>query len=159
MSSEIEGLSKTEHRHGFGVVSEQTIAGGRGALVRVLIECWAGAPATQNRACPCDDGTGRKGLGDVVVGSKFETQDLVDFGISRGEEEDRHLGKAAQAAADIEAENVWQSDIEDDEIAGIDLQPGKPSLSRGLMMSLKSFRPQGVKDGVRDSGLVFDKKD
>ena len=119
---------------------------------------WAGAGAPENGADASDHRAGGEGLGDVVVGSELETEDLVDFGIAGGEEEDGHLRKFAHLATDIEAENVGKADVEDEKVAVVLLQP-LDAVESGLgIVSVEAFGAQGIEDGVRDGGLVFDEQ-
>ncbi len=61
-------------------------------------------------------------LGHVVVGAGVECGDLVALGFARGEDHDRHVGPAPQARDHVEAGDVGQPEVEDDEIRTV---PGR----------------------------------
>ena len=62
----------------------------------------SGAGAPQDRLDPGDDLGGRGGLDDVVI-AEAQTAQLVGIRVTRGEEEDGHLGGLADPAADLES--------------------------------------------------------
>ena len=152
VGSEVERLSKAVNRHRRFIMAEKC-GGFVGCLVRAGT---AGAP--KNGPDARDYCARGERLGDVVVSSKFESEDLVDLGVASGEEEDGHLGKFAHLATDIEAENVGQTDVQNEEVAFVLLHP-LDALEAGLsIMSVEAFSAQSVENGVRDGGLVFDEQ-
>ena len=59
----------------------------------------------------------REGLGHVVVAAADEACHAIILGIARGEEDDRdEIPIGAQPAADLEAVDVGQHHVEDDDI-------------------------------------------
>ena len=67
-------------------------------------------------------GGGREWFGDVVIGSEFEAEYLVNLRVTGGEKEDGNLGALPDGAADIEAGEVGESNIEHDEVRGMALK-------------------------------------
>ena len=55
-------------------------------------------------------------LGDVVVGAGLEADDLVELGVLRREHQDVRVAERAHAAADLDAVDVGQADVEDDQV-------------------------------------------
>src|ERR1700730_10442497 len=67
-----------------------------------------------------------EGLGDVVVGAGVERGDLHGFGVAGGEHDDRHVAPPAQRSGDVDAVDVGQAEIEDNDVGmvtGRELQP------------------------------------
>ena len=55
-------------------------------------------------------------LGDVVVGAGLEADDLVELGVLRREHQDVRVAEGADAAAHLDAVDVGQAEIEDDQV-------------------------------------------
>jgi hypothetical protein len=67
----------------------------------------------------CEELAYAERLGDIVVGATLEAQDLVRFGVSRGEHQDRCVAAGAvetQRAAECDAVEPRQHHIEDDRV-------------------------------------------
>ena len=60
-------------------------------------------------------------LRDVVVGARLEPDDLVELGVLRGEHQDVGVAEGAHAAADLDAVDVGQADVEDDQVQRVRL--------------------------------------
>ena len=58
----------------------------------------------------------RERLGHVVVGAGLEADDLVELGVLRREHQDVRVAEGAHAAADLDAVDVGQADVEDDQV-------------------------------------------
>jgi hypothetical protein len=71
----------------------------------------SGTGAPQNRLDPGDDLGGRGGLDDVVV-AETQTAQLVGIRVTRGQEEDGHLGGLADPAADLESGCPGHHDVQ-----------------------------------------------
>ena len=67
-------------------------------------------------------------LGDVVVGTGVERGDLVALRLARREDDDGHVGPAAEAGDHVEAGDVGEAEVEDDEVGPV---PGR-ELERDL---------------------------
>ena len=74
-----------------------------------------GSRAAKNRLHAGDELARVERLRQVVVGADLEADDLVDVLVARGEHQDRHLGAAAQTAADLDPVDVGQHQVEDDQ--------------------------------------------
>ena len=65
-----------------------------------------------------------KGFDQVVVGAGVETGDAVGDAIARGQQQDRRLdARRAQPAADLEAVDAGQHDVEHDRVVVADVDP------------------------------------
>jgi hypothetical protein len=58
----------------------------------------------------------RERLGDVVVGTDLQADDLVDLGVLGGQQDDRHRAPRAHIAADVEPASSRHHDVEDQEV-------------------------------------------
>ena len=116
--------------------------------------------APQERLDPAHQLAQPERLGQVVVGSQLEPDDLVDLVVASGQDEDRHLRAGrAQAAEDLEAVHAGKPDIEHHEVrrlAGRDVEallagPGDRDLVALLL--------EGVLDPAGDGVFVLDDQD
>lgn len=130
---EVERVAAAGDAHGGGLVVEE----GRGRLGYALATAEDGADAGH-------DGAGGEGFGDVVVSSEFEAEDVVDFGIARGEEEDGDLGELADLLAEVEAGEVREADVEDGEVGGVAGKMIEAGLGGGDVGDGEVFRFEGV---------------
>src|SRR6059036_226077 len=94
-------------------------------------------------------------LGDVIVGADFQTQDAVDLCGSRSEQDNGRRLRATDISQEIEAVNVRQADIEDDQVylALVENRPCRQA--GGHADGVESFALQNELDVVRDSGLIL----
>ena len=74
-----------------------------------------GLGAAEDRLHAGDELARRERLRDVVVGADLEPGDTVGLLVARREHENRHRGLRADAAADLEAVDAGQADVEHDE--------------------------------------------
>lgn len=120
--------------------------------------CWflRCLPSTHDGPDPCHNSAGGKGFGDVIIRSKLESEDLVDFRIPRGEEKDGNLGKGPDLTAEIEAGEIRKSDVEDREIRRMLVEVIQSFLTSRDMSDRKIFGLKSIDQGVRDRGFVFD---
>ena len=58
-------------------------------------------------------------LGDVVVGAELEADDLVDLGVLGREHDDRHAGLGPEDPADLDARQLGQHQVEQDEVGAL----------------------------------------
>src|SRR3954471_17864060 len=116
--------------------------------------------APEERLDPAHQLAQTERLRQVVVGTELEADHLVDLVITRGQDEDRHLGAGRpQAAEDLEAVHPRQADVEDDEIGRLacrDVEALLPGTGDGDLVALLL---EGVLDATRDGMLVFDDED
>ncbi len=119
----------------------------------------AAGAAPQHGADPRDHLGGAEGLDHVVVGAELEADDLVHLGAARGQHHDRHVGAAAQLAADVAAVAVGQGQVEHHQVrflAGGELQ----GAGRGRGHQRLEARPaQRLGEGLGDRLLVLDDED
>ena len=81
----------------------------------------AAARAPQDGLHASDELRDAERLGDVVVGARLEPDDLVELGVLRGEHQDVGVAEGAHAAADLDAVDVGQADVEDDQVQRVRL--------------------------------------
>src|SRR5256714_8177521 len=116
--------------------------------------------ATQDRPYAANEPGDRERLGDVVVGPRLEAEHTVDLGVHRGQDQDRDVALAAQAAADLDPREAGQADVEDEHVVAV-LRPGR--LERRLAVAggvdLEAGGAQRVGDGVDDRRFVVDDQD
>ena len=75
---------------------------------------------------PAEDGADPRGqlaqrerLGHVVVRAQLQADDLVDLGVLRGEHDDRHRGLGAEDPADLDAGQLGEHEVEQDEVGSL----------------------------------------
>jgi hypothetical protein len=101
-------------------------------------------------------------LGDVIVGSHVEADDLVDLFAARGEHQDAdavRAGIAAQLAADLQPIDDRQHQVEDDQVGHQRAGAPQPFASVGRGMNLKALFRQVVTQDFDDRTLVLDEQD
>jgi hypothetical protein len=89
----------------------------------------------------------------------FEPDDAVHFIGARREEDDGRRRDRHQSLEQIEAVDVRQSDVEDDERDAFVLGRSQRRLTGGAPHRVVAFGRQGVADGVGYGRLVFDNED
>ncbi len=115
--------------------------------------------AAQQRAHARDHFVRAERLGDVVVGAQLQPDDAVRLFGAGGEHDDRHGGRArvaAQRAADLEAVEAGQHQVEQHEIRQ---RPAHRRQHLGPGMQQVHGKPgaaQAVAEQVRDVVVVFD---
>ncbi|MCY1442845.1 hypothetical protein D9M71_592330 [compost metagenome] len=98
-------------------------------------------------------------LDHVVVGADLQADHAVDLGVARGEEDHRHLGEAPQPLAGLEAADIRQADVEDDQVEGLALQALQRLAGQCQPGGGEALRLQCVEQRVGDGGFVFDDQD
>ena len=86
--------------------------------------------AAEDRLDPSRELARRERLGDVVVGAELEPRDAIGLLVARGEHDDRHLRAGADPAADLEAVDARQADVEHDEADRMAAELGDRLLAR-----------------------------
>ena len=116
--------------------------------------------APQQRLDPAHQLAQPERLGQVVVGTELEADDLVDLVIARGQDQDRHLGPGrAHAAEDLEAVDAREPDVEHDEVRRLVRGDVEALLARAGDGHVVALLLEGVLDAPRDGVLVFDDED
>ena len=89
-------------------------------------------PLGADRALTTHDGTHSRhqlahavGLGDVVVGTHFQADNGVDLGTLGRHHDDRHLAALAQLTADVDATDLGQHHIQQNDVGLHDVESGK----------------------------------
>ena len=99
-------------------------------------------------------------LGQVVVRTQLEADDLVDLVVAGGQDEDRHLAaRGTDASEDLEAVDAGQADVEHDEIGCLARGDLEPLLAGAGDADVVPLLLERVLDPSRDRVLVLDDQD
>ena len=118
----------------------------------------AGRPPAQQRPDPRQQLAALEGLHQVVVGAAVEAVDPVLGLGAGGQHQDRHVAVGAQPAADLDAVEARQAEVEDDEVGD---EPGGgvervDAVRRGA--HLVALVAQRAAQDVGDLGVVLDQE-
>src|SRR5262249_38148023 len=106
--------------------------------------------AAGHRADPGQQLVDGERLGDVVVGARVEGVHLVLAPGPAGQHDDRHLGPAAQPVDDLDAVDVRQAEVEDDQVGravlGLPQRAGPVGGHRHLEPAGRQVDPQRPHD-------------
>ena len=132
------------------------VAGGEDGLAR-LADGALGVP--ERHAEPGEQLADAERLGDVVVGAGVERRDLVRLLAARREHDDRHGGPFAQPPDHLEAVEVGQAEVQDDDVGLSRLGFAEPLRARRrLEQSIAVARERGAQEAP-DLRLVLDEDD
>jgi hypothetical protein len=99
----------------------------------------------------------RERLGDVVVGALVEGQHLAMIRAVGGQHDDGDVGPRAQPAADVDAVDVGQAEVEDDDVGRLaddelqrDLAPGRRHDAVAACAQARRERPEDRRFVVDD---------
>ena len=81
----------------------------------------------------------RERLGDVVVGAGLEADDLVELGVLRGEHQDVGVAELADAAADLDAVDVGQAEVEHDQVEVVQRGGADGGLAVGGLVDVEAL--------------------
>jgi hypothetical protein len=99
----------------------------------------------------------RERLREVVVGARIEAEDLVELRASGGEDEDREIGMVRPCApADLDAVEVGQTDVEDDEVGRAARQALERRVATGDVLDLVLLARQRADQRLADRIVVLD---
>ena len=118
--------------------------------------------ASQHRAHPRHEDAGAEGLDDVVVRADLEAGDDVGFLALGGHHHHRHLarfGPLLDAAADFDAADVGQHEVEDHQVRHLALHELDGHLAGADGARIHSLTLAVESDEIRDIGFVFDNQD
>ena len=98
-----------------------------------------------------------EGLGDVVIGSGIQTDDEVGVLTAGGEHEDRD-GQALgpHLTGHVQAVDVRQPQVQDDDVGGRDLLEG--AFTGAMGQDLVALASEGTGEGLGDGRIVFDEQ-
>ncbi|KIX78571.1 hypothetical protein SF12_08360 [Streptomyces sp. MBRL 601] len=114
------------------------------------------APAAQHGADAGDQLARGEGLGDVVVGPYLQPDDLVDLAVLGGDHDHRHVGAAAQLAADLGAGESGQHQVEQDQVGAVALELVEPLGPGGRDGDLEALLAEHVGQSVAEGFLILD---
>src|SRR4029077_568351 len=116
--------------------------------------------AAEHRLDARDDLCERERLRDVVVAARTQCLDLVLDRVLGGEEEDRGLEAAlAHPLADLDARDVREHPVEDDEVRLLPRHGGEGVAAVRRLLDLVALVAQRGRDRVDDRTLVVDDED
>ena len=98
-------------------------------------------------------------LGQVVVGARVERPHLVAFLVARRDDEDRAREPGAQLADDVDAVEVGQAEVEDDEVRPAALGDRERFGRRGRLDDAVAVDAQRDAQEAADLRFVFDHQD
>ena len=115
--------------------------------------------AAQGRAHTREQLLGVERLRDVVVGAGVEGPDLLRLLMVRGEDDDRHRGERADAAQHLEAVDIGESEVEDDEVGRAARSDDDRFLAGGDVEHLEVAAAHHRAQRAPQRGIVFDEQD
>ena len=83
------------------------------------MRCARSPGAALHRADAGDELAEPERLHDVVVGADLQEPDAVELVLAGGDDDDRHVGAGADAAADLAAVEIGETEVEQDEVGGL----------------------------------------
>ena len=113
----------------------------------------------QHRLHAGDELGGGERLREVVVAAELEPEHPVDLAVAGGEEDHGHLRRLPQPPAHLEAVDVGQADVEDDEAGAVVLIASSAAFAGGRLQHPEALARQVEVDEVGDVGLVVDDDD
>ena len=100
-----------------------------------------------------------EGLGEVVVAADLQTDDLVEFGVPRREEQHGHVAFGAQAAAHLVAVDAGEHHVEHDQVERARASPERAPRRRWMPRDVVALLLQVVRDELGDGVFVVDDED
>ena len=103
-----------------------------------------------------------EGLGNIVVGAKFEAEDAIGFAAFGGEENHRHGCEAcglADGAAELQTILARDHDVEHEESGTLAFGVGDDAGAVGIDAHGETVVLQVMANEARNIGIVFDYKD
>src|SRR6266571_1070106 len=113
--------------------------------------------AAHQRAYPRQQLPKREGLGEIVVGSQFQTDDAVHDLALGGQHEHRYaVSGRAQLAQDVEPGAAGQEDVQDYELRAKVVNRPHGLVATGDQAHVVALVAEMVPEPARERGLVFD---
>jgi len=131
-----------------------------GADAEALRGGGVGGDAAEVGADAGDEFADAEGLGDVVIGAEVEAGDAVVFGVEAGEDEDGEGGGFAELTEDVEAVDVGEDDVEEEEGGRwVGLGEGEGFGAGGGFGDAPAGALQGEPDEAAESGIIVGDED
>ena len=115
-----------------------------------------GATAAENGANARLQLARTEGFGQIVVGADLQSDDAIHLLAARGQHQDRRLGARADRAADLEAVDVGQHDVEDDGVERRAVERGEPVATGEAALDDEAGGGQVVRDHGGQPRVVVD---
>ena len=113
-------------------------------------------PAAQQRAQAGEQLLALERLDEVVVGAGVEALDARLDGVARGQHEDRHVAVVAQQARDVDAVELRQAEVEDDEVGRELARVAERRLAVVARARLVALHAQRAQQDLGDLVVVLD---
>ena len=113
------------------------------------------AAATQDGPDTRDKLTGGKRLGDVVIGTELEADDLVDLTVLGRDHDDGHRRSLTQRAADLGAGDAGQHEVQQHEIRPVPVELIQSGGTVSGDADLVALTPQHEGQRIGEGLLVF----
>jgi hypothetical protein len=97
-------------------------------------------------------------LGEVVVGARLETVDLVAFVAARREDDDGRRGLAPNAPDHIDAIEIGQAQVEQHQVRSVGVPEAHRFVSRGGGEDFVSAAAEVLGQGLSSAGFVLDEQ-
>ena len=98
-------------------------------------------------------------LGDVVVGAELQPDDLVELGVLGRQHDDRHARLGADDAADLDARQLREHQVQEDEVRSLGPEHGQGLAAVGRGDDPESVGLERVDERLAEGGLVVDDED
>ena len=98
-------------------------------------------------------------LGDVVVGAELEPDDLVELGVLGREHDDRHAGLGPDDPADLDAGQLGEHQVEQDEVGLLGAEAGQRLAPVGRGDDPEALGLERVDERLAQRRLVVDDED
>ena len=128
-------------------------------LVVVLARGVRRTRPAEKRSNPRPEFANRERLRDVVVGAQLEPDHLVELVVARGQHDDRHRARGAEALADLQAVEPRQHDVEHDEVDRLLRELAQRLLAVGRLDDRVPVSLQREREHLADRVLVVDEQD
>ncbi|KAG1265605.1 hypothetical protein G6F66_014139 [Rhizopus arrhizus] len=115
-------------------------------------------PAHQ-RAYPGQQHARLHGFDDVIVGAGLQPQDLVQVVLARGQHQDRHIGKAADLPAPIDAAQARQHQVQHHQFRCMLAARRAGQVAAGHVLYGEAMFVQIVADQLGQAAIVFHQQD
>ena len=116
------------------------------------------AVATQHRTDACKELARREWLGDVIVRTDFETDNLVDLTILCRQHDDRHGRLSADLATHFRSRKPGQHEVEQHEVGTVLFELIKRVVAVARDFDLVALASQHERQSIRERLLILNHK-
>ena len=98
---------------------------------------------------------GHEGLGHVVVGARFESEDDVGRFVARRDDHDRHVARGAHGLTGLKARHARQHDVHDRDVRGHAREERHAELAGRRVVHVEAFALEHQLEGGANVVVVF----